>query len=120
MAIKAFLGLSRETWRRALWCKCPQCGEGGLYKSGTSFDLAEKCNACSFSYAGNDSADGPAVFLIFILGFALVPLALLLEVAASPPLWLHAILWGTLALLVTLGSLKPLKALIIQIQYLKR
>ncbi|MBI1326645.1 MAG: DUF983 domain-containing protein [Alphaproteobacteria bacterium] len=114
-----FLGLSSETWRRAVFCKCPACGKGALYKP-KSFDLAPACTLCGTSYADNDSADGPAVFLIFVLGFLLVPLAIAFEFSFSPPLWVHVILWGVLALAITLGLLKPLKSLIIQIQHLKR
>jgi uncharacterized protein (DUF983 family) len=70
--------------------------------------------------ADNDSGDGPAVFLIFLLGFLLVPLAVCLEVLTSPPLWVHAVLFGVLALGLTLGLLKPLKSLVLLIQYRTR
>jgi uncharacterized protein (DUF983 family) len=70
--------------------------------------------------ADNDSADGPAVFLIFILGFLLVPAAVLLDWALAPPLWLHAVLWGILALGLTVGCLKPIKSLVLLIQYRTR
>ncbi len=86
------------------------------------FDLTllPECKSCGLNLAKNDSADGPAVFLIFILGFLLVPAALLLENIAAPPLWVHAILWGAIALGLTVGSLKPLKAYIIALQYKHR
>ena len=64
-----------------------------------------------------DSADGPAVFLIFVLGFTLVPLALGLEVLFAPPLWVHGVLWSVVTLGLTLGSLRPLKACVLALQY---
>lgn len=110
----------REALLLGLSCKCPRCREGELYKPGLTLTLRDRCENCGLDLAKNDSADGPAVFLIFILGFALVPLALLLEVTAHPPLWLHAMLWGALALLITLGALRPIKAYIIALQYRHR
>lgn len=83
-------------------------------------DLLDACPACHLDYTRIDAADGPAVFLIFILGFLLVPAALLLEWLLEPPLWLHVALWGVIALGATLGALKPLKAYIIALQFKHR
>ncbi len=107
--------------RLALVCKCPRCGEGDLYKPGfLCMTVQEKCTDCGLELARSDSADGPAVFLIFILGFSLVPAALLFEWAFAPPLWVHAVLWTVVALGVTLGMLRPLKAYVIGLQYRHR
>lgn len=101
-------------------CKCPRCGKGDLYQPGFNLNLRERCAECGLDLSKNDSADGPAVFLIFILGFLLVPLALLTDVYMHPPLWLHGVIWGTAALGITLGTLKPLKAYIIALQFKHR
>lgn len=101
----------------ALSCHCPKCGKGSLYKGGLSLDLKEQCEICGLNFSKNDSADGPAVFLIFLLGFLLVPLALIFEVAFAPPLWVHVVIWSICALVITLGLLKPLKAFVIALQY---
>lgn len=79
--------------------------------------IREKCDHCGLDLAANDSADGPAVFLIFILGFLLVPIALLADALFDIPLAVHAIIWSVVALGLTLGSLRPLKAYIIALQY---
>lgn len=103
--------------KSALSCKCPRCGAGSLYIGRFSLDLRENCEGCGLNFSKNDSADGPAVFLIFLLGFLLVPLALLFEVILAPPLWVHVVLWGACALFITLILLKPLKAFVIALQY---
>lgn len=103
--------------KRALSCSCPQCHKSPLFKSTYSLDLREKCDNCGLDYTKNDSADGPAVLLIFILGTLLVPLAIFLENWLSPPLWVHAILWGAVALGLTVGALKPIKSYIIALQF---
>jgi uncharacterized protein (DUF983 family) len=104
----------------ALSCKCPKCHEGDLYKKGITVDLRDKCDVCGLDFTKNDSADGPAVFMIFVLGFLLVPLALIFEAVFGPPLWVHAVLWSVVALGLTLGALRPLKSLVIALQFKHR
>ena len=111
------LSIDRKTIALALAQKCPRCGKGDLYNPGLSLNLREQCDSCGLDLARNDSADGPAVFLIFILGFLLVPAALILESAASPPIWIHVVLWGGIGLAITIGALRPLKAYVIALQY---
>ncbi len=106
--------------RLALRCKCPRCKEGNLYKGRFDLSLNETCAVCGLKLADNDSADGPAVFLIFILGFLLVPLALLLDALVTPPLWVHGVLWTVVALVLTVGMLKPIKAYILALQFKHR
>lgn len=100
--------------------KCPRCGQGDLYEPGLTMTIRDHCENCGLALSRNDSADGPAVFLIFILGFLLVPAALLVESIFAPPLWVHGVLWTVVALALTLGSLRPLKAYIIALQYKHR
>ncbi len=106
-----------EMLKLGLACKCPSCKKGSLYKPGITLTLRDKCEGCGLDLAKNDSADGPAVFLIFILGFALVPLALLVDALVHPSLWVHGILWSVVALGITLGTLRPLKSYIIALQF---
>jgi len=79
--------------------------------------VAESCSACGLDLSKADSADGPAVFVIFILGFFLVPLALLFEAMVEPPLWLHVVIWPPLILGGSLALLRPMKGVMIALQY---
>lgn len=112
--------LDQQAVKLTLACKCPRCGQGDLYPSGFNLTLKPACESCGLSFAKSDAADGPAVFLIFILGFSLVPAALVFENIFAPPLWVHAVLWGAVAMGVTLGALRPLKAYVITLQYKHR
>ncbi len=103
-----------------LACKCPRCREGSLFKSGLTLELQDKCDQCGLDLSKNDSADGPAVFLIFILGFLIVPLALIVDAMFEWPLWLHAVIWTILILVLTVGSLRPIKSYIIALQFKHR
>ncbi len=103
--------------KTGLRCKCPKCGEGALYDSKWNIDVSPSCPVCHLDLSANDSADGPAFIMIFVLGVLLVPLALLLEKIAAPPLWIHAVVWTIIALGITLGTLRPLKAIVIALIY---
>ena len=67
----------RPAFAAGLACRCPRCGQGPLYSGFLS--VAERCDVCRLDLQKADSGDGPAVFIIFILGFLVVPLALLFE-----------------------------------------
>lgn len=98
-----------------LACRCPRCGKGRLFRG--IIDLRPQCDACGLDYAFVDAGDGPAVFVIMLAGFVVVAAALIVEMRYEPPLWVHAALWGPLILLVTIGPLRPIKGLLIALQY---
>ena len=100
---------------RGLRGRCPRCGEGHLYKG--FITLRERCEACGLDYGFADAGDGPAIFVMFFAGFVVVFSALIVEVLYQPPFWLHAMLWLPLILIVTLGPLRPIKGLLIALQY---
>lgn len=100
---------------RGLACRCPRCGEGRLFEGFLS--LRPSCTACGLDYAFIDAGDGPAVFIILIAGFVVVFCALIVEVTYQPPFWLHAVLWVPLVLLTTLAPLRPMKSLLIALQF---
>lgn len=106
--------------KHALACRCPKCGAGKLYPALFDLRLNERCPSCGLDLSQSDSADGPAVFLIFILGVLLVPAALLVDHLMMPPLWVHVVIWGAVGLGLILATLKPLKAYIIGLQYKHR
>lgn len=95
--------------------RCPRCGQGRLFDGFLA--TAPGCKACGLDYKFIDSGDGPAVFVILIAGFVVVGLALWVEVAYQPPMWLHALLWLPLTLVICIGSLRPLKGMMIGLQY---
>ena len=101
--------------KSALLCRCPRCGEGRLFAG--FLDPAPRCEACDLDYRFIDSGDGPAVFVILVVGFVVVAAALITEVKYAPPYWVHAVLWVPMILILSLGLLRPLKAAMIGLQY---
>jgi uncharacterized protein (DUF983 family) len=98
-----------------LACRCPRCGEGKLLQG--FLGVRPRCEACGLDYGFADAGDGPAVFVILAAGLIVVGCALIVEVLYEPPLWLHALLWLPLILATTLWPLRPLKGLMIALQY---
>ena len=101
--------------RSGLDCKCPRCGRGRLFSG--YLTVAHKCDLCGLNFEGQDSGDGPAVFIILILGFVIVGMATLLEVLIAPPTWLHILLWLPLTIGGSNGLLRPFKASTIALYY---
>ncbi|MGH6948550.1 MAG: DUF983 domain-containing protein [Kiloniellales bacterium] len=98
-----------------LGCRCPRCGRGRLFDG--YLTVAERCDACDLDLQKSDSGDGPAVFLIFIVGALVLPLMFFTERLFAPPEWLHVMLWPIVILALTLGLLRPMKGLLIALQY---
>jgi uncharacterized protein (DUF983 family) len=95
--------------------RCPSCRRGKLFSGYLA--LAPKCAVCGLDYSFADSGDGPAVFVILVTGFVVTGLALFTEVAYAPPYWLHAALWGPLAILLPLVLLRSFKGVLIALQF---
>ena len=95
--------------------RCPRCGQARLFSG--FLKVAPRCSACGLDYSFADSADGPAVFVMLLGGFIVGGFALWLELTYEPPFWLHLVLSLPLALVVCLGMLRPLKGVLIALQY---
>jgi len=76
-----------------------------------------ECTSCGLDLSAQDAGDGPAVFVIFLLGLIVVALAAFVELRFSPPLWVHLVLWTPLILGGAILMLRPLKAGMIALQY---
>lgn len=94
---------------------CPRCGRGRLFDG--FLNVAPNCENCGLDYSFADAADGPAIFVMLIVGFVVVGLALWVEVTYSPPLWLHFLLWIPLAFALCLPPLRAVKGILITLQY---
>jgi uncharacterized protein (DUF983 family) len=79
--------------------------------------LPDKCGHCGLDYEPFDSGDGPAVFVILIAGAIVVAMAFWVEFTFHPPYWLQLTIWIPTILIVSLGLLRPLKGLMIALQY---
>src|SRR5579859_7662683 len=99
----------------ALLGRCPRCGEGALFRG--YLDIAPRCAKCELDFAGFDAGDGPAVFVILIVGAVVAGGALFVEFRWHPPYWVHALLWLPLLLGLSIGLLRVAKAMLLVLQY---
>ncbi|EAU41213.1 hypothetical protein FP2506_13139 [Fulvimarina pelagi HTCC2506] len=95
--------------------RCPHCGKGRLFSG--FLKPAKACDECGLDYDFADSGDGPAVFVILIIGLIVCGLALLLEVTYDPPLILHLVLWVPMTVILALPLLRMLKGVMITLTY---
>ena len=95
--------------------RCPRCGGGKRFDG--FLELAPRCEACGLDYGFADAGDGPAVIVTLLAGFIVVGTALVVEVKYEPPMWLHLAIFLPLTLVVCLGMLRPLKGVLVSLQY---
>lgn len=64
-----------------------------------------------------DSGDGPAIFIIFIVGFLIIGMAAILDTVLHPPAFVHLMIWLPMTVMLCLLLLPPFKAIMIALQY---
>lgn len=105
-------------WMAGLAGRCPRCGEGPLFDGFLA--LHPRCEQCGLDFAFADAGDGPAFFIMSVVGIFVVFLALIVEFAYEPPIWLHMVMWSALAIGLSLAMVRPAKGLMIALQYRHR
>ena len=94
---------------------CPRCGAPTLFAGAARF--AERCPGCGLDYRLFNVGDGPAAFLILLVGALVVGLAIWLQLAAEPPWWVHLLLWPPIGAALVLGGLRIAKGLLLVLEY---
>jgi uncharacterized protein (DUF983 family) len=98
-----------------LRCRCPRCGQGKVFVG--ILTVRAQCESCGLDLRTHDTGDGPAAFLILILGAIDVIGAIWVETAFSPPFWVHIAIWPVVTLIGTIALLRPMKATMLALQY---
>jgi uncharacterized protein (DUF983 family) len=96
---------------------CPRCGERTLFAGWVRF--AARCRACGLDYDSFNVGDGPAAFLILIIGTILTVGAVAVDLSYSPQWWVH-IVWLPIGLAMTIWGLRIAKALLLGQEYANR
>lgn len=111
----------RSVWlsiRRGLMMRCPKCGKGKLFRK--YLKVADACQNCKQDLSLHQADDAPPYFTILIVGHVVVPIMLAVEVGYAPPIWLHATIWPTLALGLSLFLLPRIKGAVVGLQWAAR
>ena len=98
-----------------LRCRCPRCGQGRLFDG--LLAVRARCEVCGLDLSPHDAGDGPAVFVILILGAVVVPLAFAFESIAAPPMWAHLALWPPVIVALAIAMLRPMKATLVALHF---
>ncbi|MCL6698624.1 DUF983 domain-containing protein [Sphingomonas sp. NSE70-1] len=89
---------------------CPRCGAKTLFSGPVSF--APSCRSCGLDFSTYNVGDGPAAFLILIVGAIVAVGAILFDLLIVPPWWAHLI-WLPIGAGLTIGGLRFGKAALI-------
>jgi uncharacterized protein (DUF983 family) len=79
--------------------------------------FAPACRRCGLDFQAFNVGDGPAAILTLLIGGLVAGLAIALELAVSPPWWVHLLLWPPVALALVAGSLRLGKAALVALEY---
>lgn len=104
-----------STLKTGIRCRCPRCGEGPLLKG--YLTIREECPECKLSYSFADPADGPAFFVMSVVGVVGMILFMLFEFNMHPPIWVHFVFTFPLIGAMCLGILRPFKGWMVAEQY---
>lgn len=104
-----------DALKRGIAGRCPNCGEGKLFRA--YLKVAPTCSACAHDLSQYRSDDGPAYFTILIVGHLLIAPLLLSDAIFTWPLeWLFAIFIPSI-LLLTLVLLPLVKGAFVGVQW---
>jgi uncharacterized protein (DUF983 family) len=98
-----------------LKCRCPHCGEGHLFVG--YLKPMSRCESCGADLSFAANTEGPAVFIILIVGFIVIGAAAAVEGLFHPPPFVHLLLWLPATVILSLALLRPFKATLIALQY---
>ncbi|MFC7475376.1 DUF983 domain-containing protein [Dankookia sp. GCM10030260] len=95
--------------------RCPRCGSGPLFSG--LLTVRQACPSCDLDLRAHDAGDGPAMAGIFIVGTLVVIMALVVDLKYQPALWVHALVWPVVILVLSLAVMRIAKALLVALQY---
>ena len=98
-----------------LACRCPNCGKGPLFSG--FLKVHQTCLACGFDLSAADSGDGPAVFIILVVGFISCFGLVITEINFNPPVWVMLVTWLPFSGILSLALIRPFKGVMLAMQF---
>jgi len=82
--------------------------------------FSDRCQVCDLDFAQFNVGDGPAAFLIMIVGAIVTLGAIMLELSVSPPFWVHILIWLPVTAGLVIGLLRLTKGALLILEYRNR
>ena len=101
----------RAGWRQ----RCPSCATGKVFWK--YLKVNDTCPSCGLELHHHRADDAPPYFTILIVGHIVVPLALEMQMALSPPIWVLYSIWLPATLIMALWLLPRVKSMLIAFQW---
>ncbi len=99
--------------------RCPACGKGRMFRA--YLKVADACPSCGQELHHHRADDAPPYFTILVVGHVVGALILLVEeLWPESPIWLHALVWPTLVLVLSLWLLPLFKGALVAYQWALR
>ncbi len=105
----------RSTIATGLRCACPRCGEGKLYRG--LLAVRDTCEECGLDLSRLNADDGAAFFIIVVYSALIIPLAVWVEFAFEPPIWVHVLIWAPVITGGAIALMRPFKAWLVAQHY---
>ena len=97
---------------------CPECGEGALFDGFLKF--SRRCEGCGADFDIEDAGDGPAIFVIFIAGFVIIPLALAFQLISGASTFITLLIWVPILSVFCQALMRPLRGIMFSLQWKMR
>jgi uncharacterized protein (DUF983 family) len=78
--------------------------------------FAPRCRSCGLDFSAFNVGDGPAAFLILIIGAVVLVSALFVDIAFAPPWWVY-LAWIPITAGLTIAGLRFSKAWLLRQEY---
>ncbi len=104
--------------KRGLLCRCPNCGDGRLFRA--FLKPVEHCSVCGEDFTHQRADDLPAYLVIVVVGHVLMTGYMLTDMVFRVSPWIHLAIWAPLSVLAALLTIQPIKGGVIGLQWANR
>jgi uncharacterized protein (DUF983 family) len=102
-------------FQAALSGLCPRCHAKTLFEAPAR--VALKCTACELALGALERGGRLSGVFTALVAIVIMLLAMGLDAALRPPLWLHAVIWVPVTLIGVIGGLRLFKAALLYANY---
>jgi uncharacterized protein (DUF983 family) len=107
-----------KAMKRGLFCRCPNCGEGKLFRA--FLKPVDACAACGEDYTHQRADDLPAYLSIVVVGHIVVGGFMMTDMVWTVSNWTHLAIWTPLTVALAMATIQPIKGAVIGLQWAAR